>query len=541
MGGGSKAAGMEKREGSRSFSPGVVLIACMTTLPILVLTLGAYHSWSLDWLRGVTVVSLKGSEDESFISSPAPEDKLLGGLLAPGFDEGSCLSRYQSALYRKASPHLPSRYLQARLRKYEAQHKKCGPGTDPYKKAIEQFKSNHSTGPMECNYIVWTPYNGLGNRMLTIASAFLYALLNNRILLIHVPKDLDDLFCEPFPETSWVLPSDFPIIDQLSSFHIRTPQSYANMLRNKVINKNSNGSLPAYVYLHLNHDYSELDKLFFCEDDQLFLKKFPWLVLKSDNYFIPALFLVPEYEEELRRLFPSRETVFHHLGRYLFHPTNTVWGMITRYYEAYLGKAEEKMGIQIRIFQFAPISSENLLDQILNCSRIENLLPEISLKGSSSSTTKAVRSKSVLVASLYSGYSEKIRDMYFEHAAAAGEIISVFQPSHEETQHTEKQTHNQKAWAEVYLLSFSDVLITSSWSTFGYMAQGLGGLKPYILALPENRNAPNPPCRRAMSMEPCFHSPPTYDCKAGKQVDKGALGPHVRHCEDVSRGLKLFD
>ncbi|XP_017701023.2 galactoside 2-alpha-L-fucosyltransferase-like [Phoenix dactylifera] len=538
MGGASKA-GMEKRDGCGNFSPGVVLIACITTLPLLVLAVGAYQSRSLDWLHAVGLVSLKGSEDDSFVSTPAPVDKLLGGLLAPGFDEESCLSRYQSALYRKASPHLPSRYLLARLRKYEAQHKKCGPGTDPYKKAIEQFKSNHSMGPMECNYVVWTPYNGLGNRMLTIASTFLYALLNNRILLIHAPSDLDDLFCEPFSKTSWVLPSDFPIIDRLSSFDIHTPQSYANMLAKKVIDKHSNGSLPAYVYLHLTHDYSELDKLFFCEDDQLFLKKFPWLVLKSDNYFIPALFLVPEYEEELRRLFPSRETVSHHLGRYLFHPTNAVWGMITRYYEAYLAKAEEKMGIQIRIFPFAHISSENLLAQILNCSRNENLLPEISVEGSS--TTKAVRSKSVLVASLYTGYADKIRDMYYEHAATTGEIISVFQPSHEEKQHTEKQAHNQKALAEIYLLSFSDVLVTSSWSTFGYMAQGLGGVKPYILAFPEDGKAPNPPCRRAMSMEPCFHSPPTYDCKARKNVDKGALGRHVRHCEDVSRGLKLFD
>jgi xyloglucan fucosyltransferase len=93
----------------------------------------------------------------------------------------------------------------------------------------------------------------------------------------------------------------------------------------------------------------------------------------------------------------------------------------------------------------------------------------------------------------------------------------------------------------MYLLSLTDVLVTSSWSTFGYVAQGLGGLKPWILYKPENRTAPNPPCRRAMSMEPCFHAPPFYDCKAKRGTDTGELVPHVRHCEDMSWGLKLVD
>lgn len=34
-----------------------------------------------------------------------------------------------------------------------------------------------------------------------------------------------------------------------------------------------------------------------------------------------------------------------------------------------------------------------------------------------------------------------------------------------------KKMHNRKALAEMYLLS-----MTSVWSTFGYVAQGLGGL-----------------------------------------------------------------
>ncbi|CAK9136122.1 unnamed protein product [Ilex paraguariensis] len=50
----------------------------------------------------------RGSGDDSSQVVDTLKDKLLGGLLAAGFDEESCLSRYQSALYRKTSSHKPS-------------------------------------------------------------------------------------------------------------------------------------------------------------------------------------------------------------------------------------------------------------------------------------------------------------------------------------------------------------------------------------------------------------------------------------------------
>ncbi|THU70304.1 hypothetical protein C4D60_Mb08t23590 [Musa balbisiana] len=538
---GDSEAEMESSNSSRNWTPCGVL-ACMIYLPLLVLLVGAYRKPSFEWLRSVGFTAETGLRSESS-SSPVPEtvkDKLLGGLLAPGFDESSCLSRYQSVLYRKASPYTPSPYLVDRLRKYEALHKKCGPNTELYNKSIEQLKSGHSTGPSECNYVVWIPYNGFGNRVLTIVSAFLYALLNDKVLLLHVPEDLADLLCEPFPETSWTLPKDFPV-EKLESFEVRTPQSYGNMLQSGVIKNDmrfaANLTLPAYVYLHLTHDYSALDKIFFCEDAQQMLRKLPWLLLKSDNYFVPALFLVEEYEEELRRLFPERETVFHHLGRYLLHPTNVVWGYVTRYYQVYLAKAYEMVGIQIRVFQHAPVSFDTMLNQIINCSRKENLLPAVNLE-EPGVPAKDAREKAVLVTTLYSGYFDKLRNMYYEHSTATGEVIGVYQPSHEEQQHTDHQNHNIKAWAEINLLSFSDVLVTTACSTFGYVAQGLGGLKPWIIPRPADRNQA---CRRGTSMEPCFHSPPSYDCKAHKDVDKGAVVRHVRHCEDLDEGLKLFD
>ncbi|CAA7031196.1 unnamed protein product [Microthlaspi erraticum] len=109
-------------------------------------------------------------------------DKLLGGLLTEEFDEDSCLSRYQSSLYRKPSPYKPSQHLVSKLRSYEMLHKRCGPGTDAYKRATEKVghddDENYASKSVgECRYIVWVAVYGLGNRILTLASLFLYALL----------------------------------------------------------------------------------------------------------------------------------------------------------------------------------------------------------------------------------------------------------------------------------------------------------------------------------------------------------------------------
>lgn len=480
-----------------------------------------------------------GSEEDSSRDFMEPGDKLLGGLLTTGFDERSCVSRYQSVLYSKALTHNPSPYLISRLRSYEALHKRCGPHTEPYNKTIEQLKkSGKQTGPSDCNYVVWISFSGLGNRILTLASAFLYSLLTNRVLLVDRGVDINDLFCEPFPDVSWLLPTDFPLASRFSHFDQKSVHSYGNMVKNNILEVDS--TLP-FVYLHLVHDYGDHDKLFFCDQDQSFLKRVPWLVMKTDNYFVPSLFLIPSFEEELRNLFPEKQTVFHFLGRYLFHPTNQVWGLVTRYYQSYLAKSDERIGIQIRVFDTGVGPFQHVLDQILACTLNENLLPKINRQEHIIGTPGKQKSKAVLMTSLSSGYFEKIRDMYWEYPTTTGDFIGIYQPSHEQHQQTENQMHNIKAWAEMYLLSMTDKLVTSSWSTFGYVAQGLGGLKPWILYKPENSTAPDPPCHQAMSMEPCFHAPPFYDCKKKIGVDTGALVPHVRHCEDMSWGLKLVD
>nr|ABF98557.1 hypothetical protein LOC_Os03g50800 [Oryza sativa Japonica Group] len=58
----------------------------------------------------------------------------------------------------------------------------------------------------------WIGDGGLGNRILAAASAFLYAVLTARVLLVDTSNEMDELFSEPFPGTAWLLLRDFPLV-----------------------------------------------------------------------------------------------------------------------------------------------------------------------------------------------------------------------------------------------------------------------------------------------------------------------------------------
>ncbi|KAF7814512.1 putative fucosyltransferase 8 isoform X1 [Senna tora] len=439
--------------------------------------------------------------NDSFQPSRVTNDKLLDELLAPTFNEGSCLSS-------------------------------CGPLSKPFDKVMKMgTKSSKNIAATKCKYIVWTPANGLGNRMITLAAAFLYAILTDRVLLVRFGSDMAGLFCEPFPDSSWLLPQKFPYRKEWK--HVET---YEGML-NKT--KNSKELWPSFLILNLQHAHDRHNNFFHCDRSQGLLHKVPVLILRSDQYFAPSLFMVPSFEQELSKMFPEKDTVFHHLGRYLFHPSNEAWDLITRFYQAHLAKAKERIGLQIRVYNTHKSPHETVIKEILACTYKHKLLPELEMQSSVTSPMKNT-SKAVLVASLYPEYGEKLRAMYLNNTTVTGEVVRVFQPSHEQRQNSNDNMHNIKAWTEIYLLSLCDALITSPRSTFGYVAQGLRGLKPWIWQKVFGDQISDPPCQQAMSMEPCFHYPPKHDCK-DRKVNFTSLFPHIISCEDASLGLKLVN
>uniref|UniRef100_M8AR69 Fucosyltransferase n=1 Tax=Aegilops tauschii TaxID=37682 RepID=M8AR69_AEGTA len=395
----------------RSSAANAVALALIMTIPPILFIFSGRLDAPAVWIKS-TVAGLAAESSKK-------KDMLLGGLLLPGLDEQSCASRYQSVYYRKNMTRSPTPYLIDRLRQQEALQRRCGPGTDAYRRASDRLKSGvKDVDTVDgCSYLVLLSYRGLGNRILAAASAFLYAMLTDRVLLVDRGKTMGDLFCEPFPGTTWLLPLDFPL-QGYKDLGEDAAESYGNVttLRNET---GGSSSEHRFVYMHLDHAASVENKLAYCDDHRQFLHRVQWVVMRTDGYIAPILFLNPAYQQELHRMFPRKDSVFYIVSRYLLHPTNDVWGMVTRFYDSYLKNADERLGIQIRAF---------------------------------------------------------VKD--------------------------DKPPEDQ------------------------------------------NPKVPDPPCKRAMSMEPCAQGPPYFECtrkEVDKLLDTSNLVPHVRACEDMSWGLKLTE
>ncbi|KAF8713939.1 hypothetical protein HU200_027921 [Digitaria exilis] len=521
---------LEEKESPRRRRP--LLVAGLAALFLLAFFVLGRESTSTVW-EMATAKLLAVVNNDAAAGDVA--DELLGGLLAAGVDRRTCRSLYELWRYYKHFPYRPSLHLLRSLRAYEARHRRCAPGTPLYAKAVEQLKSGHGGAAAmeeECRYVVWLPFDGLGNRMLSMASGFLYALLTGRVFLVALQPDSGDLFCEPFPNTTWLFPSqDYPVDNLPWLGQSPNVSLTAFLAANKTIDD------AAYVYLSLG--WQMTDGPFFCGEHQAVLGKVSWLFMFSDLYFVPSLYPIAEFRDELRRLFPAAmESISHLLLRYLLHPTNPVWDMVTAYYASNLAYADKRIGIQIRMFDFASVPADDLYNQILSCSRQENILPETDgdeVAAAGNSTT------AIFIASLYADYYERLKTRY-QAAAGSSSKVGVFQRTHEEQQATEKLEHNQRALAEIFLLSLSEEMVTSGMSTFGYVSSSIAGIRPAILLPAHDHMVPAPPCRRAVSMEPCNLTPPRgVTCSRGMAVDGEDVARHLKVCEDRQQGVKLFD
>nr|BAD17085.1 hypothetical protein [Oryza sativa Japonica Group] len=111
-----------------------------------------------------------GARDvRSACQRPAPQWASVAGV-----DEASCLNRYEASTRWKPSPFPVSFYLVERLRRYEANHRWCVPGTARYRDAVERLHSgnrNAGDGDAECKYIVWVPIPGIASTCSRTASA----------------------------------------------------------------------------------------------------------------------------------------------------------------------------------------------------------------------------------------------------------------------------------------------------------------------------------------------------------------------------------
>lgn len=186
-------------------------------------------------------------------------------------------------------------------------------------------------------YVVWSPAEtgGLAGQMLSLVSTFLFALLTDRVLLVDFPPEIEHVFCEPFQNSSWLLPAELKgallsnIPRAIHAVKQRQP------MRKAILNF-ERGNL--HDDKHLLSCHGTLKAVF---------GHIQWIVVKSDYTFIETIQSNRQHQHQLSELFIWRghyndNTFFSVLNRFLLHPSNFLWEKITSQYHIYFPDYDPK-------------------------------------------------------------------------------------------------------------------------------------------------------------------------------------------------------
>ncbi|CAI5464695.1 unnamed protein product [Closterium sp. Yama58-4] len=423
---------------------------------------------------------------------------------------------------------------------------------------------------------------GVGNRIMALISAFSYALLTNRTLIIPPDSFLFRFFCEPFPGSSWTIPLD--------AFNTISQTVHRSPARNRGIVDGWDGH---DVSMHMSWDSclsshsllsphpllsSKADTWgMFCEAEQQAMAAARFATLYTDYFLVPHFYLVPMLQVQLDTLFPDRR-VFTHLSRYLLHPANYLWDRITRLYHGHLAHHSLTVGLQIRAFEE---TEEDLMVNVFECAtNIARVLPPVmptnqwretatshsgvmslnpthslhaSLPTNAHHTPTQVteeallgmrgRSIGALVVSLNPTHGAKLRDRYMLGKPLDGSTVSVFSVSGEGEEKQDDLLQYELAVTEMWLLAFCDVLLVTDTSTFGYVAAGVAGVTPYTMNVAKWKHTDWRSNGRLACMlgssEPCYVHKVEESVLCPGEPEKRPLEniPQTRACHATGVGL----
>lgn len=151
----------------------------------------------------------------------------------------------------------------------------------------------------------------------------------------------------------------------------------------------------------------------------------------------------------------------------------------------------------------------------------------------------------VLIASLRADYWDEMKAQYTAHPTADGSLVRVLQVTHD-TNQRQSLAQMGDALVEMWLLSFADHLVISSWSTFGYVPIGLSGITgAYIMNVRGEQLRPEPACTRWRTSDPCNHFPffdkaacPSSDAMMSPE-QQAWMGQRIGPCE-TRTGIQLI-
>ncbi|KAL3690644.1 hypothetical protein R1sor_004295 [Riccia sorocarpa] len=489
---------------------------------------------------------------------------------------------------------------------YSNLHRTCTQGGNM--SYVSDLYKQRENGVTKCKFLVveFGVY-GIGNRMLWLISAYMYALLTQRVLLLDTRDTMHQVLCDPFPGSSWQLPRDFPysssrrwvtaedffrawdaweegkeqevqteerekeneereytvrdleresreveILIQARTGTRRSAGDWPDLgedtgRRRSVLESHSRGAPPNFTSVQANEGWTP-NARFFCSKTQERLDQVPWVSLSGGClYFLPDLFAISTFRPVLESLFPRRDPLTH-LLRQIAHPVDPIWNRVQAVQNAHFRDAKTVVGMQLRFRDGGGMYSSlnGVVNQkVMDCALERNLIPSNSFN---TTYLKEFEQKGgppvvIFIASLHRGLQNHLREYYaaiLEWQQQKGkELLKLMQMSEYGFQAFDDLDGDFQAFAELLMLSLVDELFTSPQSTFGYVAQAYGGLRPLLIEFNPSNNAN---CQRGQSSDGCYHEGVTeYKCPSEPKLDGKSLTsvvPYLRPCQDFD-GLQL--
>lgn len=467
--------------------------------------------------------------------------------------EHSCNSRHEIyALYstRKSTHDIKTNpKWNSVLKEYSKLHRTCvqrmGNVTDFF------LKRKHIDG---CKFVVAgvSMGSGLGNKVLTIVSALVYAVLTQRVLLVPLTTTAPGVFCEPFEGSSWMVDPENNWTDCVRRRDLWDPLA---TFYDKVDTRDSSEALikPTYAVSTVHTLDPQPESRFFCDTEQAQYTQVDWIHFRNNFYFVPKIFAVPSFRPLLEDIFPNRK-ILTHLLRTVMLPSDAVWGRVKQVHDAHFRHSNLLVGIQERYFMgksgFDQLHT-TMEENVVECLKSEGLLPTTNPKLQSQvfssprdfdkpsvSALKPLNVTTIFITSLYQSLFERLSQDYVRTALNSGDAVGLVQLTHAGTQNFGDEVDRQ-ALTEIFCLSLTDHLVLTPLSTFGNVAQGYGGLVPWFIDLrPETPT----PCLLAESAEVCYQLPSTrlFTCPHDADVNERFMTDVVPHLMDCNEAEKPF-
>ncbi|CAI5986199.1 unnamed protein product [Closterium sp. NIES-64] len=435
-----------------------------------------------------------------------------------------------------------SETLKRKLRAYHEYRRECDAKED-----ITSLKTKLRVGnATECRYLLWhfKPGDGQGNQFISLVSAFVYALLTNRVFLLLTGMGPAKLMCQPFEGAPWFVYSDVPnerwdatlvgmriayqyFPDRVAAVQNGTSDTMdvpniANLARLRALNptprpintshppSSTTPPFPLSAQVSLHHT-EQNTSLFFCPSEQQWLARVPSILLLANQFFLPSLFHHPSFHRHIQDLFPSGH-IFQTVSQLVMFPNNRLWAAITDNIHRRAAPAAARVGLQLRHCSADIISqAAECVVQVAQGDAVAEARREREKRegerepGGEPGGVGAVGGVGGAGEGGAAGGSGEAVAAAAAAAAGTGEATSAY-----ETAQTGLDTEVQHAIIDIYTLALaSDAILIFPTSTFGYLLSSLFG-RPAFFVSQGCQPAP---------LEPCYQHPPQpHQCSDGQQV-----------------------